>query len=470
MRNLIAIIVFSLLLPNSSNAQLASIRGKAPYHIGKEVKAFLFDDLITYAQRELDTCVVNDSGNFYLNFNIPSIKYVLLKIGHASSPIYTAPGKTYFVRIPLPDSAGYVNEKANQSLNLSFLSTDTTELNSLVADYNHCFDDFWNENYQYFIKKRAFSKLDSFTKAMDDRYQKIHNPYFKTYREYSAASLKESISMSTKKLAREYVISQPVLYDNYEYMQFFNTFFKNYLYNFSSRNDSAYKLLRNHINPTALLELMKKDTVLKDAALRELVMLKGLYELCFMAGYDKENLLGYIRIVSQTTAIDEHRHIALNILNAISKLRIGTTAPNIILTTLYGDTIQLSEICRSKYVYLQFWENNCQSCLSEMEVMKRLYKTYGKQIEFVSIYTGKSIEDMRSMVLSDKELKWIFAFAGPEHRVIGDYEARGTPIYFLIDKQQRLLQSPAEKPTDNIERHFHKLTAAKRKQYKVGEW
>ena len=290
----------------SSWSQVTIIKGKAFGYESRKVIAYTYDDFISFTERELGDATVDDSSNFDLRFKVKDTQHIFLKLDQQKASMYCEPGKTYFVRFHPKDSSRYINENVEVNADLSFLINDTTELNALIIDYNIQFDKFWLANYQYFVKKRAHHKIDTFRIALNERYAQIENDYFHTFLDYSIASLKESVFESRTKLAKEYLIDQAVQHSNYEYMQFFNTYFKLYLKKIATNNDSLFELINFRPNYFLLKEILKEDPLLKDDVLRELLLIKGLYELYFSAEYNQANILNLLEAIALKSEIEEH--------------------------------------------------------------------------------------------------------------------------------------------------------------------
>ena len=94
-----------------------------------------------------------------------------------------------------------------------------------------------------------------------------------------------------------YFNSGPVLYDNSEYMDFFNDFFTKYYTKskFILQFDLYEAVNNNRGSYDDMMELLKKDTLLKNDDLRELLLLKEMNDLYHTNGYKKENVLYIIQ-------------------------------------------------------------------------------------------------------------------------------------------------------------------------------
>ncbi len=63
---------------------------------------------------------------------------------------------------------------------------------------------------------------------------------------------------------------------------------------------------------------------------------------------------------------------------------VGHVAPNIILTNLAGQTINLSQL-RGKPVYINFFASWCPPCQFETPDVEKMYKKYGSKITFIGV-------------------------------------------------------------------------------------
>ena len=90
-----------------------------------------------------------------------------------------------------------------------------------------------------------------------------------------------------------------------------------------------------------------------------------------------------------------------------------------------------------------------------------------QQIEFVSISADRDFSTMKKF-LDKNDYDWTFLHYGNYKKVKGDYNVKSIPTYFLIDDKGLFRQSPAERPSGDIERVFHEITQLKEKKFKVG--
>lgn len=467
-----SLIIFVLFSTNFLLAQNVVIKGYAKGYENKEIQVSAYDDLITLTTVVQQVAQIDSTGFFELKTNTTKTQKVVLKIGKIFSNIYVEPNKNYEVLFPLPDSSRLVNENIDHQLNLRILIKDTLELNALVMDYNDRFDQFWTKNYQLFLLGKAKHKIDSFKLSSLKYYSSIiENNYLKNYITYSLASLEQGFSQAQRGMMKEHLINKPIEYDHYEYMEFFNAIFKQYLQKLSlqKNGERLLEIINENKSVDELTNLLVADTFLKSPSLRELVILKGLQELYYVPPFERPSILVMIDEIEQKTKVEEHKKIAQNIKKSFLQLDVGAKAPNFNLIDKDGNQISLDDF-KGKYVYLDFWASWCGPCLQEMKLIPQLKKKYGSKIIFVSINTDDRIDKMKNYLVKNPKYDWVFLYSGKNHPVNNAYAIKAIPSYFLIDPQGNFVQSPAARPSEAPEELFNKfLNTNKNKSLKIGE-
>jgi hypothetical protein len=103
-----------------------------------------------------------------------------------------------------------------------------------------------------------------------------------------------------------------------------------------------------------------------------------------------------------------------------------------------------------------------------MKVVPALKKTYGEQIEFVSISTDKTNSDLKNFLSKNTKFDWLFLYDNTAGKLKKQYEIVSLPAYFLIGPDGKFIEVPAEGPSGRIEQTFYDLTKVKSKLHGVG--
>lgn len=192
----------------------------------------------------------------------------------------------------------------------------------------------------------------------------------------------------------------------------------------------------------------KKVASLKQEALSFIDSKKGIDTM--LTRIDKENLDGMMK--SLTGYYGEM--IALN--KAFPEGKESPVFED--YANFNGGTTSLSDL-KGKNVYIDIWATWCKPCIGEIPSLKELEHDYAdKNIAFVSMSIDddrshggswdKAKEDWKAMV-ADKELggMQIFAPKGWQSQFIIDYKVSGIPRFILIDKEGKIVDANAPRPS-----------------------
>jgi len=183
--------------------------------------------------------------------------------------------------------------------------------------------------------------------------------------------------------------------------------------------------------------------------LAELVILKNLYDEFYSDRFSRGAILAIIDTVINSSNIVSHKLIAQNIRANITRLLPGYAPPQFSLLNADSIPVSLAGL-KGKYVYLCFCSCFSYSCLKEFDMLQRLNLKYSKYLQIVLISVDPELSEMRRFV-SKTDYKWMFLHFGKQPEIIKEYDIRGYPTYFLIDKEGKLLLSPAPSPFENME-------------------
>ena len=103
---------------------------------------------------------------------------------------------------------------------------------------------------------------------------------------------------------------------------------------------------------------------------------------------------------------------------------------------------------KGKYVYIDIWATWCGPCRQELPYLKKLEeKFHGKNIAFVSISVDNRLKDWARMV-KQNEMAGIQLYGGPKSPIMTDYQIAGSPRFFLIDKEGKIINANMTRPSD----------------------
>ncbi len=455
--------IFFILLMVSANVILCepvTVTGVIPGGAGYEIRLIGYTDLISNTSVILDRTIIDSMDTFKLETDINEIQLTYLDLDYYDNVLYIEPGKDYhllFEQINMVNQYRPFYEK--ESMIYELIPDNPDELNGLIFDFNENFNTFLIDHFQEIYTKRKKSLIETFRLETEMKYAPINQKYFKDHIDYKVASVELSANPGNKsELFNKYLNGKPVLYFNGAYMSFFNQFFEQYLTvanKFVKRKDIE-SAVNDQKSVTALMDTLGKDTLLLSESFRELVMLKGLEELYFSPYYYQQNILSMLNVVAASSHFPMHRTIASNIKASLTRLQKGTFAPDFILMSTENDSMQLSAF-QGKPVYLSFLTTWSNACLAEFEILDSLYRVWGSKINFITVSLDNNIEII-ARYKKEKNLNWTFLYNGTRYDLIEDYGIKTFPLFVLISKDGKILQYPAEKPSEGIGDTMDKLT------------
>jgi thiol-disulfide isomerase/thioredoxin len=466
-RFIIPVILSSFLFINLS-AQNVTLKGVAKGAEGKTLDIYTYSDLLSYTLEKIASGKIDTSGNFNFSFKTDETIFTYVKVGFTRAPLYVEPGMTYNLKISCEECKS-LDDKTNPYLDpkellLAIESTDSTELNNLIYHFNDDYDRFIFNNYITLLKQRNKAKVDSFRLKIESKYGSIKNTYFSELVRYRFAAIEKLAQLTDDQaLAKKYFFSQPVLYKNTGYMEFFNDFYGNYV-TMSSPKISLYDLKKT-INELksfpALLDSMGKDTLLKNEVIREFVAVKCLAEIYYNKEYTQESVLEMLKYVSDNSKFAQHKKAAANYISFFTKLAKGTVAPAFNLKDENGQNYTLAELNKGKYVYLVFWTTWCVPCITEMELIEKMIEKYGTKVEFVGISCDKSYATFYHFMKESTKLDFTNLHWGGNSELMEKYDVRAYPKYMMIDPDGKIFLNPAMAPSENLNEYLLDLTKDK---------
>ncbi len=434
------------------------IDGFFPGAEGKQIRLMKYADQITYVLEEIDDTIVADDGFFSFSFSVYEPVYVFYRIDHARMGHYVEPGNNYNIEFE-PVDFDTLDDRRNPYINpwhfqFSLYNEEIPDgLNNRITDFNNTFDDFLLEHFSNVSRRRLHEPFKNFKAYTDSLFQidTIDNSFFKDYYEYKFAFYYRIANIkSPLHLYEEYIINRPVLYENPQYMDFFNTVFDKYLFA-GSRNITVQDLLttvNRHNSYNALMDSLGKDTILRNEVLRELVMLKGLKDLYYHDDFNERNVYSIVKHAREYSKFPEHRAIAGNILKRFTHMQEGHPAPAFQLKNRNGEVISLDDF-QGKFVLLNFWTTWCVPCLAEFSVMEDIYEEYNDQLEILSISADRNEDDFIRFV-ENNHFPWDFLYFDDNFNLLDDYEVRRFPLFILIGPDGNIMNNVAPFPSRGL--------------------
>jgi len=450
------LLLILFVLPFNIYAQSVILKGNAPDYVGKTFTFLTYEDQLTYTEKELGSCLVQENGDFSCSFETDKILYVFLHLGAYEAFVFVEPGKEYELLLP-EIREKTLADKLNpyykpQQYHMGIENSSDIELNFQLAYFDAIYNIMIEDNSLLIFNKSRDLDVDGAIQKVDSLFTDVDNGFFKDFKKYKYASFRHlSYQEKVKSISNIYYLNNNILYNNPAYMDLFNQVYDEYLLYFG-RTDSG-KQIYNDIGKLQSISSLKKtlgqDSILTNDALKELVILKCLYDEFYNDKFSRAAMLTVLDSLSLQTSISEHKVIAENIRKKVTKLMLGYAPPAFELFDVDSNLVSLDSF-KGKYVYLGFCTTISYACIKEFGMLQNLYEKHKDHFEIIMICMDESLPQMKRFV-EMKDYSFKFLYYGNQSDVFKDYDVRAFPTYYFIDKEGKLSISPAPSPDQNVE-------------------
>ncbi len=458
----ISFLIIAGLLNNRTTAENVIIKGTAKGAEGKIIILKSYTDNLTFNEQFLGKATIDSSGNFEIRCNVYTTTLAIIHIEYYTGELYLEQNHNLNIEIKnlvFNDKFDKINYNLNPlTCYVKVITNDKNDLNKLVQKLNINYNLFIRDNIKLMKTKNILPKVDTFLMAINDTFALVNNPFFSDYFNYRIASLKLLTSYSNNdRLMLDYFYQKPILYDNIEYLSFLSDYFENYFEDLTrpvNLVDLSVPVNKDR-SFAETLDMMGKDTLLKNEKLREIVLLKTLGVLYASQSFNKKAVLAVLKQFSNTSKFEVHQQIAHNMILQYTRYDKGVQAPDFALKNSIDTIVKLSNF-KGKYVFLNFYASWCVDCIDELELMKKLNEKYHNQIVFISISVDRSPMKMYYFV-QDHKYDWTFLHFNNDYELLENFGVFAYPSFALIGPDGKFVQCPAPKPSDNIERVFDEI-------------
>ena len=471
-----------------------TIRLSARDHAGEMVVMSRYDDLITLRTVRLAEGPIGDTT--ILRGEVDGTQKIQLRIGNLAGDLFVRPGSDLNILFP-PAAPGTPRSLGTTTrVELQFTGISPFDINALISDLNERIDAFVAEDLAtdeaagmqaldvvrrseqpadtserpptlFVTPMLSRAKVDSFMQKLDRFYAEVDDPWFKGYLRYSVGGLLQGPRANDRELFDRYLKDQPVRHDDPEYIRFVRTFFEGELEMLARRNEKAFNEAMSRQDADSIHALLAQNDLLKDAQLRELVLIEQLYENYHAKFLDQQSALEQLEHVKVGSAFGMHRQIATNMIWDLTAMRAGSALPPMLLQDMKGDPAQIPELTEGPLV-IAVTASWCTYCEQEIRALEHLAEEYDGIIPIVAIGLDREFEDLKKYVSSrPRKIRWLHAQA--EQKLREDLRIRALPAFFVL-QDGKLTHSPAPLPSAGMAEIFHRAKVQREKDQRIKVW
>lgn len=464
-------LILILLLANSfSFGQNVVIHGNEAGYAGMKVAVDYVFNPITGHTRTLDTLAIDEKGNFKLELSVSELTWIQMELGIYQSVFLLLPGHDYKLTFPVRRDKTEAEIKSPffespiihlQAEEVSKISGEMIpwekELNSQIFRFDTM---LYRINTNQLIARQGNRTypIDSIIGSIEEDYQNDTSTYFTSYRKYRYGLLQmNSGNKSLASIYENYLQGTDPELHNPAYLDLFSKMYEKFFYYFSRTDQGEHlnQIINQGHSLEALRAELRKHNSIPNDTIADLVILKEVNESYYRDFFYKEALLIILDSLKIHPKVPAYSRYAEDIHARLSKLSIGTRAPEFSLVDQDGKKISITDF-NGKYIYIMFCTPENYSCMKEYPFLKAMHAKHHDYLEIVTIMVTESIESMQEFIRNNN-YTWTMLFYGNDDKILDLYNIRAYPTCYLVGPNGLLIQSPATLPTEGFEQQLFRI-------------
>ena len=453
----IALLMISAIVQGQTNI---TIKGETVDAAGKKVMLGGYTDKISCQEIVFDTCTINEQQQFEVHCFARYPMLVFLQIENYSQSFYVEPGGDYRIYIPRFD--WNQDERRNVFLDpvtlpVEFISLPAADVNAAVSRLDAFVDKYIADHRCFFDERYKPQKryFDSLLAAVDKACPDGELEFFNRYKRYHLAQLRLDMKFASRQqLYNTYLLNQPVLCYDENYMAFFSSFYRNFL-SMGTRKLPLRKLshMVNNNDYQHFIDTLGVEPLLRHEQIRELAALQALKEFYYNPDFfDGSQVRRFIECIRDHSKFADHRTIAQNVLNSLQGTRTGSTVQTFLLPDVDKHLVSLENF-RGKWVYLSFLRLDEPACLGEIETLAHFRDTVyanNDNVAFVSICCDREFQKMYHFLKNSKHgdrYHWIWLHFDGDYEMLNRFRVVSYPTFILINPEGELQYNITPNPS-----------------------
>ena len=208
-----------------------------------------------------------------------------------------------------------------------------------------------------------------------------------------------------------------------------------------------YGIIKNPNDAESIKEFITAVNALKSDNIRA-DLAKGTFQLISPNSTVNKEIFDFI---NKNVTDEKVKEAAKKAYDVAAKLIPGSPSPKFSnYENFNGSTTSLDDF-KGKVTYIDVWATWCIPCRGEIPALKELEKKFhGKDVAFVSISIDQNKDEWKEFVKSE-DLKGVQLFAENafESQFIQDYGIRQIPTFIIIDKEGKIVNADAPRPSSD---------------------
>ncbi|MDF1575157.1 MAG: TlpA disulfide reductase family protein [Bacteroidales bacterium] len=450
--------------------QSASIHAVSPDYSGQTIHTTIAWNPFMTIPIFSSSTVCSEEGAFSQLIPLEEPRVVQFETGLYQAYLYMEPGYHYEVQFPAYKEKDW-DERISpfyQSVALPLTVLSRTSLISRervegIRDVNHSialFDSLFVGSNQKIISQRKLGiprNSDSLIHQLEIQFANDSSRFFADYRRFRYGALKLNEGKTgLVELCHNY-LGPAVMEWHPGFIELFRALFKNFIYYYSGTPEGHE--FRNLVNRNQdyrrARELVLQHPAIWSDTLAEMVLLQEFSELFYQGEYHKEAILIMLDSMAHDPLTPQFGVYAMQLKEKLSSLVTGNAPPKISLEDLAGESWTLDDF-KGKYTYLFFGTTDHYGCMMEYPFLQSFLSKHASYLNVVTIMVSEERHKLEDF-MTRNGYSWTVLHYEGQPEVLDEYMVRAYPTAYLLDRNGKLLLSPAPLPSEGFEQQLFRI-------------
>jgi len=431
------------------------LEGFEPDYAGRTIEFVTWTDPVSKTEKQAFTLRIGPQGRIQVETGVTETLFCYADFDVYRAKLIVKPGETLRIKLPPLKEKSFEESKNPyfQPIELWVMvqSPNPEELNTLFARFDQRFFEL-NQKYfnqLYFRQQRSF--IDSVKIPLEKEFGGVKSPLF----QYNKALQYKSIEAGILRTGREKLLGS--LKDMPEQawsLPVFSELTDRLLNNALSLESKSTRgaAIRSMVARQDLSELMKWTASFTGAKapLTELLVVKLLHDAFYSGDFPKNAILATLQLPEfRNHANRTIRETARSVVNKLQFLYPGTDAPVICLPGLKGDTI-CSKSATKPYQYILFADLEIPVGQEQVKYLTDINQRIGDKVDILLVLTpARHINNQEFITANNVPGRVVLDT--PSRTTGRKFNIRSYPSAILINRQHKVVLSPAKTPLDGFE-------------------
>jgi len=430
------------------------LKGNAPGAAGKFIEVYNQPDPLTGKNILIEKVRVGEDEKFIISIDCDSICWIRLRHGiYEFLLLIEAKDRQYELELPAYRAIPK-EEKLNPFFQYKIIHirlNGEANLNNVIRHIDSLYYDYTNMVTESIYLGEKLPDQDSLLQSFSDVEKSLEGEYALQYFKYRYSVLKiisgkhrihgsEDIDLINK----SFFPLMPA------YTDLVKQVFNGYLGRLA--NNKKTSPIRGMINSAEsyrdIVKLIMEQKSIRDTSLLEFVLLDNLYSEYYKGGFRKESIEEMFSWISHNATHEYNRWLAAFIIIEVQKLKPGNCPPGFTLSDSYGNVISLDSL-RGKFSILAFGTTELTETRHELDILNNWVNDYKDKLQVVIIILDENFQ-LALEQAGYRKYDFIFLDGSASDKLLDDYNIRYLPSFYFLDRETRLIFSPALMPSENL--------------------